>query len=57
MDDNFKRNAIMIVVAILCLWVGSWMGGNGVRNEAIERGYGQLCLRDGAFAWVGECGK
>lgn len=26
-------------------------------KAAIERGYGQYCPKDGAFAWKGECAE
>jgi len=57
MDDEFKSGAIKVLAAFLCLWAGAEFGRYATQQDAVERGHGQYCLKDGAFAWVGECGK
>jgi hypothetical protein len=57
MDAEFKSNAIKVLAALLCLWAGAEFGRYATQQDAVKRGLGQYCLKDGAFAWVGECGK
>ena len=52
--------SLVVVVFLFLLLTGVLSTGMGVEEEswikaAIERGYGQYCPKDGAFAWKGEC--
>ena len=39
------------------LAIGASIEGGTYEAQAVERGYAQYCPADGAWEWVGECGK
>ena len=52
--------SFVVIVALFILLSGAVNEGKKVTDKdwikaAIERGYGQYCPKDGAFAWKGEC--
>jgi hypothetical protein len=42
---------------LLGLIIGSVFEGGTYKAQAIERGYALYCPANGAWEWVGECGK
>jgi hypothetical protein len=48
--------AFGVTVAFLTIGAVTYSTGkNGVRSEAIDRGYAAYCPKNGRWAWIGEC--
>lgn len=53
--------SLAVLGFLMGLFTSSFVGYEAAKEvwikAAIERGYGQYCPKDGAFAWKGECAE
>ena len=57
MSDAIAFIILIIITITVGFVAGSQRTGDAYKAQAVERGYAQYCPTDGAWAWVGECGK